>query len=68
MAAIISDKFRIFNAKQFLESLSEGPNDTSAERTRMYFFVSVKYLTQIKINVAFNKYIAMLFLQVTTGS
>ena len=39
MAAIISDKFRIFNAKQFLESLSEGPNDTSAERTRMYFFV-----------------------------
>ena len=39
MAAIISDKFRIFNAKQFLESLSEGPNDTSSERTRMYFFV-----------------------------
>ena len=39
MAAIISDKFRIFNAKQFLESLSEGPNDTSGERTRMYFFV-----------------------------
>jgi len=39
MAAIISDKFRIFNARQFLESLSEGPNDTSDERTRMYFFV-----------------------------
>ncbi len=39
MAAIISDKFRIFNAEQFLESLSEGPSDTSAERTRMYFFV-----------------------------
>ena len=39
MAAIISDKFRIFNAKQFLESLSEGANDTSADRTRMYFFV-----------------------------
>ena len=39
MAAIISDKFRIFNAKQFLESLTEGPNDTSAERSRMYFFV-----------------------------
>jgi hypothetical protein len=39
MAAIISDKFRIFNAQQFLESLSEGPNDTSSERTRMYFFV-----------------------------
>jgi hypothetical protein len=39
MAAIISDKFRIFNAKQFLESLTEGANDTSAERTRMYFFV-----------------------------
>ena len=41
MAAIISDKFRIFNAKQFLESLSEpvGGSDTSDERTRMYFFV-----------------------------
>ena len=39
MAAIISDKFRIFNAKQFLESLAEGPNDQSDERTRMYFFV-----------------------------
>ena len=41
MAAIISDKFRIFNAKQFLESLSEpsgGPED-SPEKTRMYFFV-----------------------------
>ena len=42
MSAIISDKFRIFNAKQFLESLSEGPTvnpDQSDERTRMYFFV-----------------------------
>ena len=39
MAAIISDKFRIFNAKQFLESLTEGPTDTSKERSRMYFFV-----------------------------
>ena len=39
MAAIISDKFRIFNAKQFLESLSEGANDASADRTRLYFFV-----------------------------
>ncbi|MGA1433627.1 MAG: hypothetical protein ACO32T_07600 [Candidatus Nanopelagicaceae bacterium] len=39
MAAIISDKFRIFNAKQFLESLTEGPSPTSAERSRMYFFV-----------------------------
>ncbi|MFZ9728514.1 MAG: hypothetical protein ACO3CD_05825 [Candidatus Nanopelagicaceae bacterium] len=39
MAAIISDKFRIFNAKQFLESLTEGPSATSAERSRMYFFV-----------------------------
>ena len=41
MAAIISDKFRIFNATQFLESLSEpvGGTDTSDERTRMYFFV-----------------------------
>jgi len=33
MAAIISEKFRIFNAKQFLESLSE------AAPTNMYFFV-----------------------------
>jgi len=39
MAAIISDKFRIFNAKQFLESLSEGSSDTGTDRTRMYFFV-----------------------------
>jgi hypothetical protein len=39
MAAIISDKFRIFNAKQFLESLSEGSTDAGTERTRMYFFV-----------------------------
>jgi hypothetical protein len=39
MAAIISDKFRIFNAKQFLESLSEGSTDSGEERTRMYFFV-----------------------------
>ena len=39
MAAIISDKFRIFNAKQFLESLTEGPNDASDQRSRMYFFV-----------------------------
>lgn len=39
MAAIISDKFRIFNAKQFLESLTEGASDTSTERSRMYFFV-----------------------------
>lgn len=39
MAAIISEKFRIFNAKQFLESLTEGTNDADAARTRMYFFV-----------------------------
>ena len=39
MAGIISDKFRIFNAKQFLESLSEGSLDSGSERTRMYFFV-----------------------------
>jgi len=39
MAAIISEKFRIFNAKQFLESLSEGSGDTDVNRTRMYFFV-----------------------------
>jgi len=39
MAAIISEKFRIFNAKQFLESLSEGSGDTDTNRSRMYFFV-----------------------------
>jgi hypothetical protein len=39
MAAIISDKFRIFNAQQFLESLTEGSTDSGSERTRMYFFV-----------------------------
>ena len=39
MAAIISEKFRIFNAKQFLESLTEGSSDTGADRSRMYFFV-----------------------------
>ncbi|AOV58591.1 baseplate wedge [Synechococcus phage S-CAM3] len=39
MAAIISEKFRIFNAKQFLESLSEGSSDTGGDRSRMYFFV-----------------------------
>jgi hypothetical protein len=39
MSAIISDKFRIFNAQQFLESLSEGSSDIGDERTRMYFFV-----------------------------
>lgn len=39
MTAIISDKFRIFNAKQFYESLSEGASDTDDVRSRMYFFV-----------------------------
>ena len=39
MAAIISDKFRIFNAKQFLESLTEGTSETDPDRSRMYFFV-----------------------------
>ena len=39
MAAIISEKFRIFNAKQFLESLSEGIGDSDVNRSRMYFFV-----------------------------
>ena len=42
MAAIISEKFRIFNAKQFLESLSEGATGTeatSSDRTKSYFFV-----------------------------
>ena len=41
MPAIISEKFRIFNAKQFVESLSEptGGSDTSTERTKMYFFI-----------------------------
>jgi len=42
MPAIISEKFRIFNAIQFLESLSEGSTSTeatSADRTKSYFFV-----------------------------
>jgi len=39
MAAIISDKFRIFNATQFLESLSEGTGDSDPDRSFMYFFV-----------------------------
>jgi hypothetical protein len=42
MAAIISEKFRIFNAKQFLESFSEGSSlteETSSDRTKSYFFV-----------------------------
>ena len=42
MAAIISEKFRIFNATQFLESLSEGSVGTEAtsdDRTKSYFFV-----------------------------
>lgn len=46
MPAIISDKFRIFNAKQFIESLTEGTTAGSGgdpevgdERTRLYFFV-----------------------------
>lgn len=42
MAAIISEKFRIFNAKQFLESFSEGSTlteETSSDRTKSYFFV-----------------------------
>lgn len=39
MAAIISEKFRIFNAKQFLESISEGSSDSDVNRSRMYFFV-----------------------------
>lgn len=37
--AIISEKFRIFNVKQFVESFSEGASDSSSDRTRMYFFV-----------------------------
>ena len=51
MAAIISEKFRIFNAKQFLESLSEGANDADAARTRMYFFVgrSAKWDAYVEI-------------------
>jgi hypothetical protein len=44
MPAIISEKFRIFNAKQFLESFSEGTpsgsgGDQLTDRTRMYFFI-----------------------------
>jgi hypothetical protein len=39
MAAIISEKFRIFNAKQFLESISEGSGDQDSNRSKIYFFV-----------------------------
>ena len=41
MSAIISEKFRIFNAKQFLESIgSEDANGTiTGDRNKMYFFV-----------------------------
>lgn len=39
MPAIISEKFRIFNAKQFVESLSEGSSDVDTNRTKMYFFI-----------------------------
>lgn len=44
MPAIISEKFRIFNAKQFIESLAEGSpsgsgGDQQTDRTRMYFFI-----------------------------
>lgn len=39
MTAIISDKFRIFNASQFLESLQESDADPAGDGSRMYFFV-----------------------------
>lgn len=42
MTAIISENFRILNAKNFLESLAEGSSLTEAtsdERTKTYFFV-----------------------------
>ena len=61
MAAIISENFRIFNAKQFLESLSEGSSVTEAtseERTKSYFFVGrpqkwASYLEVYGISVTF---------------
>ena len=53
MAAIISENFRIFNAKQFFESLTEPLSglDSSEERTRMYFFVGrpQRWLTYLEI-------------------
>lgn len=48
MSAIITDLFRVFNAKQFVESLSEPSTSSPAaaaaaeagtERTRLYFFI-----------------------------
>lgn len=48
MSAIITDLFRVFNAKQFVESLSEPATSTPSaaaaaeagtERTRLYFFI-----------------------------
>jgi hypothetical protein len=54
MAAIISEKFRIFNAKQFLESFSEGSSlteESSEDRTKSYFFVGrpQKWYTYLEI-------------------
>jgi hypothetical protein len=50
MSAIISEKFRIFNAKQFYESLTEpisDTTDTSSERTRMYSLEGTKFLLEL---------------------
>ena len=52
--AIISDKFRIFNATQFLESLNEGTGNESVlvpERTNMFFFVGRPWVWNATVEI-----------------
>ena len=50
--AIISDKFRIFNATQFLESLNEGTGaEPVADRTNMFFFVGRPWVWNATVEV-----------------
>lgn len=39
MGRIITRDFKLFNANQFIESLTEGADDQSEERTRIYFYI-----------------------------
>ena len=36
---IITNDFRLFNAREFIEALDEGADDQSSERTRLYFYI-----------------------------
>ena len=50
--AIISDKFRIFNATQFLESLNEGTGgEPVADRTNMFFFVGRPWVWNATVEI-----------------